>query len=84
LRTEREGGKPTTRLTRVREVTMQSGDGGEEVAVVALGGGGAQARTWEKESRERCSGGRGALPFIGAGGVRWWGGEVAAVELRQG
>jgi hypothetical protein len=47
-----------SRLTRAWAVVWWPGDGGEEAAVVVLGAGGAWAWREEKESRERCRGGR--------------------------
>jgi hypothetical protein len=53
-------------LTGARAVAWRPGNGGEEVAVEALGAGGAWAWREEKEDGERCGGGwqsrRGAHP----------------------
>jgi hypothetical protein len=52
-------GESISGLTRARAAEWRPGDGGEELVVVAPGGGGARAWREEKESGERC------------GGVRW-------------
>jgi hypothetical protein len=51
-------------LTGVRAAVWRPGDGGEEAAVVALDGGGARAWREEKESGERCGGGRQGLSLL--------------------
>jgi hypothetical protein len=51
-------------LTEARAVVWQQGDGGEEMAEEALGAGSAWGQREEKESGERCSGGRRGSPFI--------------------
>jgi hypothetical protein len=59
-----EGGEHVTRPTRAWEAAMQPSNSGEEAAAVALGGGDAQARRGEKESRERCGGGWQGLSLL--------------------
>jgi hypothetical protein len=54
--TEREEhGEPDSGLTGARAVSWRPGDDGEETAVEALNGGGAQAQRGEEESGDGCS-----------------------------
>jgi hypothetical protein len=49
-----EHGEPGSGLTGARATSLQLGNGGEEAAVEAIGGGGARARRGEEESRDGC------------------------------
>jgi hypothetical protein len=51
-------------LTRARAAVWRPGDDGEEAAVEVLDAGSTWAWREEKESRERCHGGRQSSPFI--------------------
>jgi hypothetical protein len=53
-----EHGESVSGLTGVQAAAWRPGDGGEEVAVEALGAGDAWAWREEKEDGERCVGGR--------------------------
>jgi hypothetical protein len=57
-------GESISGLTGAWVATWRPGDGGEEVAVEALGASGAWAWREEKKSGERCGGERRASPFI--------------------